>query len=84
MLLNHPEAFAWADTVQGWLPAAQASLFRLAAQPLQWPFDALRAQYGAAVRAGFLERSLIASARFDQQVDQLERLTLGPLARSYR
>ena len=48
---------------------------------LTLPFDALRAQYAGAVRAGFIERSLLASARFERALASLERWMLGPLAR---
>ncbi len=46
-----------------------------------WPFDALRAQYAGAVRAGLVERSMLASRDFEQAVGALELATLGPLAR---
>jgi hypothetical protein len=45
------------------------------------PFDALRAQYAGAVQAGFVERSLLASTRFEHAVAALEQFVLGPLAR---
>jgi hypothetical protein len=45
------------------------------------PFDAARAQYATAVQTGFIERSLLASCRFDRSVDRLERFALGPWAR---
>jgi CO dehydrogenase/acetyl-CoA synthase beta subunit len=45
------------------------------------PFDALRAQYAGAVQAGFIARSLLASARFERALAGLERLVWGPLAR---
>lgn len=48
---------------------------------LALPFDALRAQYAAAVQAGFIERSLLASAHVERMLDSLERLILGPRAR---
>lgn len=48
---------------------------------LALPFDALRAQYAAAVQAGFIERSLLASAHVERLLDSLEQLVLGPLAR---
>jgi hypothetical protein len=46
------------------------------------PFDIARDQYASAVRAGLIERSLLASARFGQTLNALERMTLGPWARS--
>ena len=45
------------------------------------PFDVLRQQYSRAVQAGWIERSMLQSARFGQALNALERLTLGPLAR---
>jgi hypothetical protein len=45
------------------------------------PFDIARDQYASAVRAGLIERSMLASARFGQTLNALERLTLGPWAR---
>jgi len=48
---------------------------------LALPFDALRAQHAGAVQAGFIERSLLASARFERALAGLERWMLGPLAR---
>jgi hypothetical protein len=46
------------------------------------PFDIARDQYASAVRAGLIERSMLASAQFGQTLNALERLTLGPWARS--
>jgi hypothetical protein len=48
---------------------------------LALPFDTMRAQYAAAVDAGIVERSLIASGRFERMLGMLERFLLGPLAR---
>ena len=48
---------------------------------LTLPFDALRAQYAGAVHAGFIEPSLLGSARFERALAGLERWMLGPLAR---
>ena len=48
---------------------------------LAWPFDAARAQYGAAVRAGILSRSILASRDFERGIGRLERTMLGPFAR---
>jgi len=46
-----------------------------------WPFDALRAQYVGAVKAGLVERSMLAARDFERTVSAMEQLTLGPLAR---
>jgi hypothetical protein len=48
---------------------------------LVWPFDAMRLQYGAAVRAGVIRRSLLGSSHFERRLGLLERTLLGPLAR---
>lgn len=64
--------------------ASDAALLtrRQAGRPaLQWPFDAVRAQYASAVRAGFVRNSMLASRDFEHTLGALERLTLGPLAR---
>jgi hypothetical protein len=45
------------------------------------PFDALRFQYACAVKAGLVERSLLASSQLERALDTLEKLILGPLAR---
>ncbi len=45
------------------------------------PFDAWRAHYAGAVRAGLVENSMLASRDFEQVVGALELVTLGPLAR---
>ena len=64
-----------------WSPAGQAWE--------QWargcaaaPFDALRANYAAAVRSGAVAPSLLAAGRFERQVARLETLLLGPWARA--
>lgn len=46
------------------------------------PFDLMRAQYAAAARAGLVQRSMLASSRFDHALTALERLSYGPFARS--
>lgn len=48
---------------------------------LRVPFDAMREQYASAVRAGLVECSLLASARFERKLGELERVALGPWAR---
>lgn len=45
------------------------------------PFDMAREQYAKAVQAGLIERSMIAWAKFERQIDLLEKMTLGPWAR---
>jgi hypothetical protein len=46
------------------------------------PFDALRTQYANAVKAGLVQNSMLASRDFEHALGALERVTLGPLARS--
>ena len=53
-----------------------AGLRPAAAELLTWPFDAMRAQYANAVRAGLIERSILASRDFEVAVAQLERQTV--------
>ena len=45
------------------------------------PFDLARANYARAVRLGFLENSLLKSARFERELSEIERLSLGMWAR---
>ena len=49
---------------------------------LYLPFDLARENYAIAVRAGLIERSMLASAKFGRLLNQLESMTLGPLART--
>jgi hypothetical protein len=65
------------------LPAVLKTMARLGSDLLALPFDVAREQYAKSVRAGLVERSLIASARFEHTVSAWERLTLGCLARRY-
>jgi hypothetical protein len=48
---------------------------------LSLPFDALREQYAQSVRAGIVERSLLASGHFERALGALEQLSYGPFAR---
>lgn len=54
----------------------------MAEAALSLPFDALRAQYASAVKAGLVERSLIAAGEFERKLRVLECSSLGPLARA--
>jgi hypothetical protein len=45
------------------------------------PFDAVRAQYAGAVRAGLIQRSMLASRDFERAVRHWERLACGLLLR---
>jgi hypothetical protein len=48
---------------------------------LYLPFDLARMNYAAAVRAGLIERSMLASARFGRLLNTVEMMALGPFAR---
>jgi hypothetical protein len=70
----------------GWVapdftPAA-AAVSRASQTLLGLPFDLLRLQYAAAARAGLVQRSMLASCRFDHALTTLEHLSYGPFARS--
>lgn len=65
------------------LPAAAQPWARLQADLLALPFDMAREQYAKSVRAGLLERSLLASAKFEQTLGAWERWSLGVMARRY-
>jgi hypothetical protein len=45
------------------------------------PFDYAHILYAMAVRVGFLKDSLLASARFNRNINILEKISLGPWAR---
>ncbi len=63
---------------------ALAEMARVGSDYMALPFDMAREQYAKSVRAGLVERSLIASARFEQVLSAMESLMLGSLARRYR
>ena len=63
------------------IEAAVTSAVSVARGALQWPFDTMREHYANAVRAGLVERSLIASAQFERKVAVLEQSLLGACAR---
>lgn len=73
-LLQHPGVQS-ADRLAGALGEVAADLAGL-------PFDLARAQHAAAVLAGAWPRSLLESVQFERQRGAIERLALGPLARS--
>jgi hypothetical protein len=60
-----------------------ADMNRVACDFLALPFDMAREQYAKSVRAGLVERSLIASARVEHAISAMEQLSLGCLARHY-
>ena len=63
------------------VPAADA-VAKASQTLLGLPFDLLRVQYAAAARAGLVQRSMLASSRFDHALTTLEHLSYGPFARS--
>jgi hypothetical protein len=69
-------------------PTAQTSalwvhvLHDAAASLAHLPFDLARVQHAAGVLAGVWPCSLLESTRFERQLGAMERLALGPLARS--
>jgi hypothetical protein len=63
------------------VPQTLGTLVRLNSDVLALPFDVAREQYAKSVRAGLVERSLLASARFERTLSALETLTLGVMAR---
>lgn len=65
------------------VPSVLAELTRVGSDVLALPFDMAREQYARSVRAGLVERSMIASAKFEHVVSALERFTLGAMARRY-
>lgn len=58
-----------------------SSFGRTAALMQVLPFDMAREQYAKAVQYGLIERSLLGWAKFERQIDLLEKMTLGPWAR---
>ena len=65
------------------LTHAMADMARISSDMLALPFDMAREQYAKSVRAGLVERSLIASSRFGHMLRALERFALGGMARRY-
>ena len=62
---------------------SQARMARVGREFLALPFDMAREQYAKSVRAGLVERSMIASARVEHTISAMEQLTLGCMARQY-
>jgi hypothetical protein len=50
-------------------------------QALALPFDEARAQYARGVKAGLIQRSMLAHRDFERWLGATERLLLGPWAR---
>ena len=46
------------------------------------PFDTAREAYAKAIRVGLIKDSMLAQAKFARSLGALEKLTLGPWARS--
>lgn len=69
------------DTAPEAYVAATRATFQVLSACMALPFDITRERYARAVRAGLIERSLLASAQFGLGVTAMERLALGPWAR---
>jgi hypothetical protein len=70
------------DCDVGYLVAkAATAASRAAQQTLALPFDAIRAEYVGAVRAGLIQRSMLAQRDFERVLGTVERFSLGPWAR---
>ena len=69
----------------GPLPALQAPALERVCKSLSdllaVPFDAMRSQYAASVRAGLLERSMLQGREVERAIRSLETWALGPFAR---
>jgi len=65
------------------LPVFAGNMARVGSDFLALPFDVAREQYAKSVRAGLVERSLLASAQFERTLSALEQMTLGCMARRY-
>lgn len=63
------------------LSATATSFNRTLALLQGLPFDMAREQYAKAVQVGLIERSMLRWAKFERQLDLLEKMTLGPWAR---
>ncbi|MCF8161051.1 MAG: hypothetical protein K9J76_10130 [Polaromonas sp.] len=62
--------------------SANATSFNRTLSLLQGlPFDMAREHYAKAVQVGLIERSMLGWAKFERQMDLLEKMTLGPWAR---
>ncbi len=79
---NRSAAWPWSSCPPAPPPAEVAAGIEFFSHSLQWPFDAMRSQHASAVRAGLIANSILGSRDFEQAVDALEHLTLGPFARS--
>jgi hypothetical protein len=74
---QNPQALEESD-----LTSSLVSGSKLISDILALPFDISRELYAFAVRSGIIEKSLLASARFGKTLNAMEKLTLGPWARS--
>ena len=75
---------ATAMDAHSFMAPAMLEMARLGSDCLALPFDMAREQYAKSVRAGLVERSLIASARFERTLSAMEGLALGVMARRYQ
>ena len=61
-----------------WLQTAQ----RYAEQSATMPFDSARTLYAIAAQTGLIQKSMLANRDFERVLTTMERLMLGPWARS--
>lgn len=92
MSATHPHHLmaAWIGT--NWMPAFEPVPPRSAETPMRragrfladtltLPFDLLRSTYANSVEFGFIERSMLANAQFENALCAAEQVSLGPWAR---
>jgi hypothetical protein len=54
---------------------------QLFSDALHMPFDVMRSQHAQAVHAGLMANSILESRDFENRIDALEHICLGPFAR---
>jgi hypothetical protein len=72
---------AFLATAFSGLRTAQVMQVQAGKAALTLPFDSIRAQYASAVAHGLVERSMLASGKFERALGALEQFALGPFAR---
>jgi len=68
-----PEAHQFTGTTLFAVPGLQ-----LLSDALHMPFDVIRSQHAEAVHAGLMAKSILESRDFENGVDALEHICLGP------
>jgi hypothetical protein len=67
------------ELVRAW-PSVAPGL-QLFSDTLHMPFDVMRSQHAQAVHAGLMANSILESRDFENGLDALEHICLGPFAR---